>query len=111
MIAAALTLGTRMATTDTHIIAQYHQIGLLIGQAYQIVDDILDETSTEEILGKTTGIDERNNKITYPKLHGIDFAKQRVHHHTQEAMKLCKSVGGNNALILELIEELQQRAC
>jgi geranylgeranyl diphosphate synthase type II len=109
MFAAALTLGVRMATSDTTIIQNYHLIGLHIGQAFQIVDDILDETSTEEILGKPTNQDTINEKITYPKLHGLEKAKQEVQHHTQTALQLCKSSGGNNQLILELIEELQQR--
>lgn len=53
-------------------------LGLEIGVAYQIRDDILDLTSTEEELGKPVGSDLTNNKSTYPGLLGLDGAYKRL---------------------------------
>ena len=52
--------------------------GDCIGEAFQIVDDILDIISNVEELGKNTGVDAQLNKSTYPALLGLDNAKKRV---------------------------------
>jgi geranylgeranyl diphosphate synthase type II len=49
-----------------------------IGLAFQIVDDILDLTATTEQLGKTAGKDTRDDKVTYPKLWGIEASQQKA---------------------------------
>jgi geranylgeranyl diphosphate synthase, type II len=49
-----------------------------IGLAFQIVDDILDITSTKEQLGKTAGKDEKAQKVTYPKLWGIEESRSKA---------------------------------
>ena len=50
-----------------------------IGLAFQIADDLLDETSTLETLGKTPGKDKIAQKATYPAIYGIDEAKKTLH--------------------------------
>tara|TARA_Y100001968_G_scaffold331320_1_gene385642 strand:+ start:6757 stop:7659 length:903 start_codon:yes stop_codon:yes gene_type:complete len=49
-----------------------------IGLAFQIVDDILDVTSSSEVLGKTAGKDLLADKTTYPKLLGLDASRKRA---------------------------------
>ncbi|ABX09050.1 geranylgeranyl diphosphate synthase CrtE [Prochlorococcus marinus] len=49
-----------------------------IGLAFQIIDDILDVTSSSEVLGKTAGKDLIADKTTYPKLLGVDESRQRA---------------------------------
>lgn len=49
-----------------------------IGLAFQIVDDILDITSTQEELGKTVGKDVRAQKATYPRIWGMEASKERA---------------------------------
>ena len=54
------------------------QYGQNIGLAFQIVDDILDLTSTPEALGKTPGKDAKSGKATYPAVLGVEKSKQEA---------------------------------
>jgi geranylgeranyl diphosphate synthase type II len=56
-----------------------------IGLAFQIEDDILDETSTDEILGKPAGADAAHHKMTYPAVHGMEASIKKVRTLTDEA--------------------------
>jgi geranylgeranyl diphosphate synthase, type II len=49
-----------------------------IGLAFQIIDDILDITSTTEILGKSAGKDVQAQKVTYPSLWGIEESQRKA---------------------------------
>lgn len=51
--------------------------GNLIGVAFQIQDDILDVTSTQEVLGKPVLSDEKNHKTTYVTLYGMEKCRKR----------------------------------
>ncbi|MCP3979887.1 MAG: polyprenyl synthetase family protein [bacterium] len=51
------------------------RFGAAVGLAFQIADDILDETSTAEALGKTPGKDMAVGKATYPALYGLDASR------------------------------------
>lgn len=62
-------------TTDLQRLSHYAQN---IGLAFQIVDDILDITATQEELGKTAGKDVQAGKVTYPSLWGIEESKRRA---------------------------------
>jgi geranylgeranyl diphosphate synthase type II len=60
---------------DVQRLSRYAQA---IGLAFQIVDDILDLTSTQEELGKSIGKDERAQKATYPKLWGMEESRRQA---------------------------------
>jgi geranylgeranyl diphosphate synthase type II len=55
------------------------EFGNKIGLVFQIVDDILDVTSSSEVLGKTAGKDEKVKKATYPALYGIEASRKKAH--------------------------------
>lgn len=59
----------------------------LVGLAYQVQDDIIDLTSTEEELGKPVGSDVAANKSTYPALLGLDGAKAKAENLLQQALQ------------------------
>lgn len=61
-------VGTGTVSTDTKLREKHYQFGLNLGLAFQIVDDVLDYTASEEKLGKTTINDLREGKLTYPLL-------------------------------------------
>ena len=82
--------------------------GNLVGVAFQIKDDILDVTSTQEVLGKPVFSDEKNNKTTYVKLYGMEKAVADVENMSEKAESIVKSIGDNEFLI-ELINKLISR--
>ncbi len=80
-----------------------------IGLAFQIQDDILDVTSTFEVLGKPIGSDERNEKSTYVTLEGVEKAKEDVQTLTQEAVELMDSLVVKNEFLSNLLLHLVYR--
>ena len=84
------------------------QAGNLVGVAFQIKDDILDVTSTQEVLGKPVFSDEKNNKTTYVTLYGMEKAAADVENMSEKAESIVKSIGDNEFLI-ELINKLISR--
>lgn len=69
LIAAACQMGAILADADASDQEALFQFGLLLGTAYQIVDDMLDYVGQGDRLGKTLGNDIRQGKITLPLLH------------------------------------------
>ena len=74
-----------------------------IGLAFQIQDDILDVTSTAEVLGKPIGSDEKNDKFTYVTFEGLEKAKADVAAITERAVSHMKSLDGCNEFLNELL--------
>ena len=80
-----------------------------VGLAFQIQDDILDETSTLEVLGKPIGSDKKNQKTTYVTLFGVEKSEREVERLTMEAMEELKSLFGENRFLSELLLYLIHR--
>ncbi len=80
-----------------------------IGMAFQIQDDILDVTGSEEELGKPAGSDERNHKTTYVTLEGLEKAKQDVEKLSAQAIEDLNQLPGNNDFLESLIRHLMNR--
>ena len=80
-----------------------------IGLAFQIEDDILDVTSTLEKLGKKTGSDIANNKITYLSFVSIEEAQEQVEKLTKEAIEMLNIFGDKAKYLIELAESLTKR--
>ncbi len=85
LIKASCKIGCILAGADDNQIAAAATFAEKLGLAFQIVDDILDETSTEEKLGKPIHSDKENNKSTFVSLLGIDECRRLVVVLTQEA--------------------------
>lgn len=80
-----------------------------IGRAFQIQDDILDVTSSSEVLGKPVLSDEKNNKSTYCSLLGVENAGEKVKELTEGAILKLKSLNRENEFLFELIYSLIYR--
>ena len=82
-----------------------------LGMAFQIRDDILDVTSTEEELGKPIGSDAANQKTTYVTLYGPERCEELVLEHTRAARKALEQTEwpGDPAFLLWLAQELARR--
>ena len=77
--------------------------------AFQIQDDILDVTSTEEVLGKPIHSDEKNQKTTYVTLLGIEQAQKRVEELSNQAIDLLHQLSGENEYLEQLLIQLIHR--
>ena len=98
-------IGSLVAGTKSNLQNVASQYGETIGLAYQIRDDIMDVVGTEKNLGKTVGIDKKNNKITFVDLLGISKCKQTVKDLTCEAKRLINSLMFENCeFILKLTD-------
>jgi geranylgeranyl diphosphate synthase, type II len=78
LIVASLKMGARAAGGSPAQFAALERYGRDIGLAFQIMDDVLDVTSTTTALGKTTGRDATLGKSTYPALLGVEGARTRA---------------------------------
>jgi len=78
LIAGSLRMGALAAGADDKGVSALQRYGRDIGLAFQIMDDVLDVTSTTSALGKTTGRDAVLGKSTYPALLGVDGARRRA---------------------------------
>ena len=84
------------------------EIGQKLGLAFQIQDDILDVTSTEQELGKSIS-DIKNAKVTYVSLLGVDKAKMKMKELYADATVLLKSLNFNSSPLEELFNSMVYR--
>ena len=80
-----------------------------IGLAFQIQDDILDVTSTQEELGKPIHSDEKNNKVTYVTLFGVQKASEQVRELSEKALAVLDRLYNKNEFLTELVMEMATR--
>lgn len=109
LLESSMMIGAVLAGAEDEIVAKVERIGTCVGMAFQIQDDILDVTSTEQELGKPIGSDEKNNKTTYVTLYGVDKAKEYVQKYSEEAVEILESLGGDDTFLRELIYMLVNR--
>lgn len=109
LIEAAMMTGAILAGADENSVAIIEEAAGKIGLAFQIQDDILDVTSTEEELGKPVHSDEKNNKVTYVTLFGIEEASRQVKELSEDAVSLLKGLNKNNEILYLLVEKLINR--
>lgn len=109
LIEASMMMGAALAGAGENDIKLIEKAGSYIGKAFQIQDDILDVTSTSEVLGKNVLSDEKNHKSTYVNLLGIDGASQKVKELSEEALRIIDGFDNKNEFLIELIESLIYR--
>lgn len=109
LIQAAMMIGAILAGADDKAVGAMERAAYNIGIAFQIQDDILDVTSTTEILGKPVGSDEKNHKLTYVALHGLEKSREDVRRLSEEALAILRSFETRNEFLEELVQFLITR--
>ena len=109
LMESSLMIGAILAGATEYQIGQMEQIARSVGIAFQIQDDILDVTSTQEVLGKPIGSDARNAKTTYVTLQGMDASVQEVKRLSREAVDTLRQIPGDTLFLEELIRMLTMR--
>ena len=109
LLEASMVVGAIMAGASEEECATVERMASAIGLAFQIQDDILDVTGTQEMIGKPVHSDEKNNKTTYVTLEGIDKARRDVEKLSETALDILYSLPGKNEFLEELIRMLISR--
>lgn len=109
LIQSAMMIGAILAGADKEQTAALEECAYNIGVAFQIQDDILDVTGSDEVLGKPVGSDEKNNKITYVTIYGLEKSKEKVTELSNEAIRTLQSFSKRNLFLEKLVEQLIYR--
>ncbi len=91
IIRAAVRAGAILGGASDDILAVLTEYAENIGLAFQISDDILDETADSKTLGKTAGKDKIMDKLTYPAIFGIEESRRRLDEATHRAVDAAKN--------------------
>ena len=109
LIESAMMIGAILAGAEEADVQKLEKIAKNVGIAFQIQDDILDVTSTAEILGKPVLSDEKNEKTTYVTLVGLEQAKASVESISKEAIAMLHSLNKKHEFLEMLLTELIHR--
>ena len=109
LLESSLMIGAILGGANADEVAVMEQIGRKVGIAFQIQDDVLDVTSSMEVLGKPIGSDEKNNKVTYVTLVGLEKAQEAVERLSKEALDLVEQLPVESEFLKETILYLIHR--
>ena len=109
LLESSLMIGAILGGANAEEVEIMEQIGRKVGVAFQIQDDVLDVTSSMEVLGKPIGSDEKNNKVTYVTLVGLDKAQEEVERLSKEALMLVDQLPVQSEFMKETITYLIHR--
>ena len=109
LIESSMMIGAILAGADEQAIKDIETIAKNVGIAFQIQDDILDVTSTAEVLGKPILSDKKNEKTTYVTLVGLEKANGYVEKISLDAIDLLHRFETNDLFLEELLKSLIHR--
>lgn len=109
LIESSMMIGAVLAGASGEETEKIRKVAEDVGVAFQIQDDILDVTSTLEVLGKPINSDDKNHKTTYVTLEGLEKAKQDVERISRRAIETLDSLDCQNPFLVELITMLITR--
>jgi|LSQX01.1.fsa_nt_gb geranylgeranyl diphosphate synthase type II len=106
---AAVLSGAYCSEISSEDLKALESFSLYLGLTFQIVDDILDLVGDEEKMGKKVGSDEKLNKFTYPRLLGLDKARQEAENAALKAVQSLEIFGERANLLRKLVYYILQR--
>lgn len=109
LLEASMMIGAILAGADEKQVKTVERMASCVGMAFQIQDDILDLTGSQEVLGKPVLSDEKNHKTTYVTLYGMEDARKAVDSLSREAVEALESLPGEHGFLRDLIMMLVNR--
>lgn len=103
----AVRCGAIIANASEEVIEEMDNFAKKFGLAFQIYDDIMDEISTFEELGKTVGKDKNSGKLTYVSLYGLENAKQKFNSMIKDCCDIIDKY--DSKVINEILNKLRDR--
>jgi len=110
LIAFACEAGAIVADADAAERARLRRFGEIVGLAFQLADDLLDETADAAVLGKAAGKDRERGKKTLPALNGIDWTRARLDRLVAEAEAELAPFGDKGAVLIEAARFVANRS-
>ena len=89
--------------------SELRQFGEDLGRLFQLVDDILDEEGSPESLGKTTGKDRSENKLTYVTFYGIDQCRVYADIMSDRCLKILEGIEGDTSFLRDVVAFVRHR--
>ncbi|MBE6749766.1 MAG: polyprenyl synthetase family protein [Ruminococcaceae bacterium] len=109
LLSASAEIGVVLGGGSEEDLQNATNYALNLGLAFQIIDDILDITGDEKLLGKPIGSDADNNKTTLVSILGLENAKALAQELTQKALECLSKFEGNTEFLIELTSSLLNR--
>lgn len=109
MITGSLLAGIDLAQGDASLRLRLAEFGAVIGLAFQVADDILDEVGEEVNLGKDIGSDRELGKLTFVSLFGLDQARQKLADLHRQALSLLAPLGEKGLALKALADYIVER--
>ncbi|MDR2401188.1 MAG: polyprenyl synthetase family protein [Deferribacteraceae bacterium] len=103
-IAASVSCGAQLAGCGAEELDALSKYGMNIGLSFQIADDILDVEGDSAVTGKSIKQDEKNNKLTYPSLFGVQRSKETAAEHIETAKQQLKRIKKDTSILSELAD-------
>lgn len=107
LFVAAVEIGCRLGNVKREIVDKLVEYIKLLGLAFQIKDDILDVTSSQEVLGKPINSDDKCSKSTFVSLYGLEKAKEIMNEKISDAKRLVSDI--NDPFFIELADYFAKR--
>ena len=105
----AVRIGAIIADAEQKTISEFDEFAKKFGLAFQIYDDIMDEISTFEELGKTVGKDEKSGKLTYVSLYGLEEAKKKFRFLIENCYDIISKY--DSKIFNTVLDKLNSRIC
>lgn len=109
LLKASFVIGGILAGGNEYEINTLADVGLLVGEAFQIRDDYLDVAADENELGKPVHSDEKNSKMTYINIYGMEESIKRVKKLSEDAIRLLNKVRGDMSSVINIINLMINR--
>ena len=109
LLQTPMMIGALMGGASDEQVRSMERIGYHLGLAFQIRDDILDVTGSEEKLGKPIGSDEKNEKSTYVSLYGLEKAEEKVKQLSKLAEDELLQLPGDTTFLQQIFSYLTER--
>lgn len=109
LLKASILGGYALSGGDEKYFGILEKFSDVLGVLFQIKDDILDVTSTKEVLGKPILSDEKNHKMTFVSEYGLEKCEEFLENYKKEAISLLEKIPYDTAFLREITEYMAER--